>query len=516
MSNSNKKDINNVYLYEDFIEMLTWVSHPIKNANWETLNLVNTEKGINFLSYEPFLDYDDIKALKETELKISYYEVIKELQSLMKYKKYEEFNQITTNDIKEAINILKTDFIHENYEMNIRDYLNINLEDAAQYYLDEKVEWLQMYGEEKLGASESEIESLINELNKHTATSWLQEVSKNQKIDLEHIAIDFDEFDKYLFKTDVDSYILDATPLEVSNDLASLEHSLDLLKEILIPYGDDETDLDLDEYLDIHKKLIEEILEEPDNFNNGFVRMLSQQGLDLETLSDFEKLQSFKEANKNFVNDLETTINEWSEYLSTTIYMVTMTKEEMLYLETMRELSTIALDGEISYLHKQNGIKPEIEINIGDTKYNVQWVDMIPKEFMSQGIKLERVTGGIYSPNVGANGYLSLSNIDVSIPFTSIYCNSLIGNTSGHFGYNYKDVTDYNPRILTPVDILETGSSIVEINAAYRDSGYNNKQNPETFNHKFLEFTTTIDELDNKNKQTLMTNINHHNKQLIP
>lgn len=326
-----------------------------------------------------------------------------------------------------SVNTVMNIFHNQDYE-NEYDLLSAIMDEIEPlgYHSDETMSYL--------------INDFISFLKNHKENNLYKELCEHFELEdfetgelEQHLINEFNEYDVLTISADftpiaeryLNQYIKvainDITKEDLNTDLSSLYdlfHNTDIAQLIKIT-EDKKSTIDEDTRKELYSDLNDYL-----ETDNGFLRLLASQGLNLKVLSSNEKFEQFAQENSEFLTQISREIDEGStQYSMNVCYLATMTVKEALMTMKQAQLQS--------------------EKNFNDTKQVLV-------------IKSGDIYAGFFNAMAGSGSIFGIEQIknDIVIPMEDVKL-QIIGAKDNLLGYEPDEVYGFTSEVF---EITETYS----------------------------------------------------------
>lgn len=360
--------------------------------------------------YKNLEKYPMVKKVIETFIEDNYYDVQieisedteKEYVSFTKERYYDnsDFENLESFYFKIEEIVMNTKYIAEKSKQDLQNLIydevyNMLVEYDESYYYDETISLERV----ALNLDLEEDQEFKNQLfNFLLDEGWEKEYLENKNIrDLidslrenQETSIVYDRGVERILSETFQATLVTRTYDEANSDLAHIGNLLQ---------SDFEELFDIETSQERRNEIFEDLKENyQDELNNGFVKFLNSQGLNLEILKDFDRFKDFSNQNPSFVKKVISEMdNAYADGMNVMTYLVKIPFSEAIMINTAHNL-----------IDKLGGILPK-------EKRAESWLNdlyvKIPKNVMC----------GLYEPVNGSGSVLEIYSIkEMEIPAKNV------------------------------------------------------------------------------------------------
>ena len=337
------------------------------------------------------------------------FEIIDSLKDLAVYKHHKtDENKINDADILSVTKGVLEDILFTQYENNQFDYPSLTqlVEDYVKYC-------------EKHDKPMPNVEQLKNKLNQY---------------ELEHIYMDVSgNIEPILFTTEK-VVVCDLPKAEINSDFLHIEYlpitTMARLLRKQDEWIDDEDRLEFNQNRKDHiQEIIDYVQNDIKNNNSGFLRLMVQNNLPLDILTQESNLYNLSEQQEQFRQDIKKELDfadiGYTGYMA---YATQMEYGEVLKANIYNILANLS--------EADNKLK-----SANNEELPVKLIDMLSDDlkasFANEGIKIKNVYGGILNSESGRCSAFCMDKFELEIPYKDFFIDL---DSNGRYGYSVDNI----------------------------------------------------------------------------
>ena len=399
--------------------------------------------------------YDGIYSVTDIDNELQPYKINEKVLTHLKSMailKRENNEKINEKDIEKAVRNTLFDYMIEN-ESDVQ--VEMNLDDVINDYC--------LYQLNKLDNAEQ------SNINENTIASYKQQLKeKLTEMDSEYIYVNIKDVINKLLRMEEQVVVCDIAEAETYNNFDWMENlPLDTLINLMTKKDEWEEESDYIQFNSNRKEHLKEIIDfaknDIDGKTSGLFRLMTQNGLTLDTLKDEQSLNQLSETVDSFRKNLKSELENSARYeMSFMAYTAKMDYEDILKVNLLNTLANIKdkLDDNLyDYKTEQNETKQiQLPFTLTDTLS-----PELKQMFEHSGIKLENCNGGVLGPDVGVCSSFDLKDYQLEIPYKDVKIDL---SDDSRYGYGLNEIAGLSDRCYSNGTVKQEAlsSQNIEIN----------------------------------------------------